>query len=94
MLLIYCRKCGFNNSINDNYCGGCGRKLGAMPQGVRPIGHAEENMRSKKYSADDINELLQGQGSNTETAAKKKIQKKNVEVSQDFLDDIFNKENP
>ena len=103
MLMIYCQQCGFHNSITDNYCGGCGRNLEAMSITTgtdslpthhnRPVHRAKEDIKSDKYSADDIEELIHGQSKKADLSDKKKELKKEVEVSQDFLDDIFSKEN-
>lgn len=88
-MVVYCRKCGFNNAIQDKYCGGCGTSLleNGLPDETRKDASRPAEAVSGKYSDEDLNELLHGP---SKANSLSNIEPKKTEaVSQDFLDSIF-----
>lgn len=88
LMVHYCQKCGFANSLHDNYCGGCGVNLSD-----KQVTAGDDHMKSPavpgnygSYSDDDIKELISEQ---SQSKKKQKKKKEKPAVSQDVLDNIF-----
>jgi hypothetical protein len=98
VIVRYCQKCGFNNSLADKYCGGCGLNLSDMDLSEGTESEFLDSITatdrpSQKYSADDLNELVHGQSDRKEKPLKKKELKRDEAVSQDLLDGLFDTDN-
>jgi len=89
-MVLYCRRCGFGNLQNDNYCGGCGINLSEM---ILTDGQSPQQVQTPegtgRYSYVDISEIIQEKTIKTAPADKKKEIKGTDSVSQDMLDNIF-----
>lgn len=91
LIVSCCQRCGFNNSLTDKYCGGCGISLSDAESATEKDVFPSQTyaMSSGKYSAEDISELMKEQSQPAEKKEKKIISKKAETVSQDMLDSIF-----
>jgi len=86
-----CSRCGFGNALADKYCGGCGANLAELKTPAEKEGLAPQmaDIKSGKYSADDISELVDG----SPQKKKKKEIKDTEELSQDAIDSMFGSDN-
>lgn len=89
-MVLCCRQCGFANTPNDNYCGGCGIKLSerALPD-RQPTQYEQRSGEAERYSYNDISELMQEKTVKPGPAGKRKEVRGADSVSQDLLDSIF-----
>jgi hypothetical protein len=90
----FCPKCGFHNSLNDKYCGGCSASLKDIKTSdtKKTISPLTTPRAIGKYSDDEISELLDDDSQKKPKRPKKKESKEAEQVSQDLLDNIFDSE--
>ncbi|MEK7332014.1 MAG: zinc ribbon domain-containing protein [Nitrospirota bacterium] len=90
-IVNFCPRCGFPNSLTDKYCGGCGFNLAELKTPAEKEGLAPQmaDVKSGKYSADDISELVD----RSPQKKKKKEIKDTEELSQDAIDNMFGSDN-
>ena len=88
LIVIFCKKCGFNNLVADKYCGGCGVTLAVRSEAA--VEETREEPAACRYSAAEIKELTACRAEVKGGQIKKKDGTGAEQISQDTVNDMFN----